>query len=484
MGERGAFAVTGIRVRLLLLVALATGPLFVFILYQGLEERRRAGVRERDEARRLVQLFAAEQRRVVSDARRLLSILAQGPTVQRAERDACAALFRSVLDESPGYANVILTNRDGGVAAAAHPAAVTPGQRSVLDAAAVSTFAVGPISLEESAAFPTFDVAHVVPSGGSGPALLLLATLDMEWVGREIAVVGLDARARVTLWDASGRVLLRHPDPEGFVGRDASTSEVWRAVRATGGEGTAEAEGGDGVRRLYGFTRLSAEAGGDGPVLALGVPTDVAFAALRRMERRNLLVLALVTALAGAVAALGGGRLARVFARMERMAARDALTGLANRRRLREAGEEEIRRGRRFGHPIAALMLDLDHFKQVNDRHGHGAGDDVLREVGRRIQSTVREIDISARYGGEEFAVLLPETTVETAREAAERIRRAVMDAPIDTRKGPLSVTLSAGVAAFDAGDGDLGTLLEAADGALYEAKAAGRNRVAVASAN
>jgi diguanylate cyclase (GGDEF)-like protein len=278
-------------------------------------------------------------------------------------------------------------------------------------------------------------------------------------------------------------MLLRHPDPEGFIGRDASTSEVWRAVQATRGEGTAEAEGGDGVRRLYGFTRLTGDVNGDGPVLALGVPTEVAFATLRRLERRNLLVLALVTVLAGGVAMLGGERLVRLFGGMQWMAERDALTGLVNRRRLRAAGEEERRRARRFGHPFAAVMLDLDHFKQVNDQHGHGTGDDVLREVARRIQSIVREIDVPARYGGEEFAVLLPETGLDTAREVAERIRRAVAGAPIGTRQGPLAVTLSAGVAVLDTQTGDLGTLLEAADAALYQAKAEGRNRVAVASA-
>ena len=470
---------SGIRARLLLLVALALGPLFLFILYQGLEERRRAGVREREEARRLVQLFAAEHRRVVSDAQRMLFLLAQGPTVQRAEREACAALFRNVVEASPGYANLVLTDHDGNIAAAARPGGIADEQRALLGAAHASTVAVGPIRLAGSASFPTFEVAREVPADGRGPERLLLATLDLGWVAREMAVAGLGELTRVTLWDASGRVLLRHPDPEGFVGRDASASEVWAAVQATHGEGTAEADGGDGVRRLYGFTRLTGNV--EGPVLALGVPTEVAFAPLRRLERRNLLLLALLTAVAAGVAVLGGERLVRLFVGMQTMAERDALTGLANRRRLRAAGEQEYRRARRSGHPIAALMLDLDHFKRVNDRHGHGAGDDVLREVARRIRATVREIDVPARYGGEEFAVLLPETGLATAREVAERIRLAVMDDPIETRKGPLAVTLSAGVAALDPHDGDLGSLLEAADGALYQAKAAGRNRVAVA---
>jgi diguanylate cyclase (GGDEF)-like protein len=312
-----------------------------------------------------------------------------------------------------------------------------------------------------------------------------MARQEIRWVASEFAVAGLDPLTRATLWDPAGRILFRHPDPEGFLGRDASTSEVWRAIRATGGEGTAEAEGGDGVRRLYGFTRLNGESEEQEIVISIGVPTDVAFAGLRRLERRNLIILSLVTVLGAVIAWLGGERLVELFGGMQRMAERDALTGLANRRRLLAFGQEESRRARRFGHPLAALMLDLDRFKQVNDRHGHGAGDDVLREVARRIQANVREIDLPARYGGEEFAVLLPETGLEMAREAAERIRLAVAGAPIPTRAGPLPVTLSAGVAAIerDGASGSLTSLLEAADAALYAAKAAGRNRVATAPA-
>ena len=168
---------------------------------------------------------------------------------------------------------------------------------------------------------------------------------------------------------------------------------------------------------------------------------------------------------------------------MQRLAERDALTGLPNRRRLVTAGQDEIRRALRLDHPLAALMLDIDHFKRVNDRHGHGAGDDVLREVARRIQDAVREIDLPARYGGEEFAVLLPDTRAAKAQEVAERIREVVGATPIDTRRGALSVTISAGVAVLDQDRGDLTTLLEAADGALYAAKEGGRNRVVAAQA-
>ena len=472
------------RARLLLLVGLAIGPLFVFTLSQGFEERRRAAVRERVDARRLVLLFAAQHGRVVADARRLLFVLAQAPVVQRGDAEACAGLFRDVLAASPQYENLLLAGANGVVFASAQPGNVDAEERALLARAAAATFAVGPIRLAGPATVPTFSVVHVVPHDPGAPRRVLVTRLVMSWVATEAAVAGLDALTRVTLWDASGRILLRHPDPEGILGRDASTSEVWQAVVASRGEGTAEAAGADGVRRLYGFARLPGEGGASDVFISLGVPTDVAFADLRRLERRNLFILAVVTALAAGVALLGGERLVRLFDRMQRMAERDALTGLPNRRRLFEVGQDEYRRARRYGHPLAAVMIDLDHFKAVNDHLGHGAGDDVLREVARLVQSTLRTTDLAARYGGEEFAMLLPETTLETAREAAERIRRTVGEAVIKTRRGPVKVTLSAGVAVLDEHTQALKPLLEAADAALYAAKGAGRNRVSTAPAS
>ncbi len=470
---------SGIRARLLLLIALAVGPLFVFTLYQGFEERRRAGVREREDARRLVLLFAAEHGRVVADARQLLFVLAQAPAVRRAEPEACAALFRDVFATSPHqYETLLLAGVDGAVVASAQPANIDAEDHALLAQAAAMTFAVGPIRLAGVAKVPSFTVVHTVPGDPGVPARVLVTRLAIRWVATAFAVAGLDALTRVTLWDASGRILLRYPDPEGIVGRDANRSELWQAIVASGGEGTAEAGGGDGVQRLYGFTKLPRGGSAGDVFLSLGVPTAVAFAEPRRLERRNLLLLAVVTALAAGVALFGAERLVLLFGRMQRMAERDALTGLPNRGRLLEVGQDECRRARRYGHPLAAVMIDLDHFKGVNDRLGHGAGDDVLREAARRLQSTLRATDLAARFGGEEFAVLLPETTLEMARKAAERIRLAVGEAPIKTRRGPVAVTLSAGVAVFDEHTLELKQLLEAADSALYASKAAGRNCV------
>lgn len=169
----------------------------------------------------------------------------------------------------------------------------------------------------------------------------------------------------------------------------------------------------------------------------------------------------------------------------------DALTGWHNRGYLETRLREELARCQRERYPLACLLLDVDHFKTVNDRYGHAAGDAVLREIARRIESRIRDSDISARYGGEEFVVLLPGTQLDAGRLLAERIRSAVSAAPIlvgDTEE-PVNVTVSIGIAEYRPGAAQEDPeragkrLVAEADVALYEAKAAGRNTVALAAA-
>lgn len=168
---------------------------------------------------------------------------------------------------------------------------------------------------------------------------------------------------------------------------------------------------------------------------------------------------------------------ARLFEAVEQMATTDELTQVNNRRHFFELGEKQFATARRYGPPMSALMLDIDHFKQVNDRYGHAAGDDVIRAVAARLQGVIRTMDIIGRYGGEEFALVLPETG-ETATVLGERLRTAIEDAPISTCEGEISVTISVGHALMDASDKELADTLNRADAALYEAKRQGRNRV------
>jgi diguanylate cyclase (GGDEF)-like protein/PAS domain S-box-containing protein len=156
----------------------------------------------------------------------------------------------------------------------------------------------------------------------------------------------------------------------------------------------------------------------------------------------------------------------------------DHLTGIANRRAFFEAVELELERCKRAPRPLSLVMLDVDHFKRVNDAHGHPAGDEVLRHLARWLLATFREVDVVARFGGEEFAVLLPSAGIEAAAAAAERFRQALEAHPVTVDGQLIACTVSAGVASQEDGLLGVDALLKRADQALYAAKAQGRNRV------
>jgi diguanylate cyclase (GGDEF)-like protein len=163
------------------------------------------------------------------------------------------------------------------------------------------------------------------------------------------------------------------------------------------------------------------------------------------------------------------------------MANVDPLTGIPNRQSVLTRVDEELARANRYRRPLAAIMVDLDLFKRLNDTYGHAAGDLVLHEVARRLAMSIRTVDTVGRFGGEEFLVVLPETDADSAASLAEKLRRAVASTPIRLQDGhEVTVTLSAGVAG---GAGDVllaDTLVRNADAALYSAKALGRDNVYV----
>ena len=166
--------------------------------------------------------------------------------------------------------------------------------------------------------------------------------------------------------------------------------------------------------------------------------------------------------------------------RVEELARTDFLTALLNRRAFYGAGEEALQAAARSGGPVAVLMLDIDHFKAVNDRYGHAGGDAVIRAVADLIRSQARSRDIAGRMGGEEFAVILPETTLDDAKALAERMREAAETLAVPFEDSALHFTVSIGVAVFAVENVD--ALLDRADRALYDAKRAGRNRVTCAA--
>jgi diguanylate cyclase (GGDEF)-like protein/PAS domain S-box-containing protein len=222
-------------------------------------------------------------------------------------------------------------------------------------------------------------------------------------------------------------------------------------------------------------------------LLAEGRPVSGFEASVRAPDgtRRDLLISA---------ASVDGGGVASVVisgvditerkaaeARLERLARTDALTGVANRSHLFACATAEIRRAARYRRPLSVLMVDLDHFKRVNDEFGHAVGDAVLAEFAQFCVRLLRADDVIARYGGEEFVALLPETDGQGALAVAERLREAAAQIRIAPAPASRRVTVSIGVASLLPGEAAIETVLARADEALYDAKAAGRDRIVMA---
>jgi diguanylate cyclase (GGDEF)-like protein len=172
----------------------------------------------------------------------------------------------------------------------------------------------------------------------------------------------------------------------------------------------------------------------------------------------------------------------KLYDRIQKLAITDGLTGVYVRHHLVERMEGEMDRSKRFGLKLSFLMIDIDHFKQFNDEFGHLVGDVVLKQVAQTIKKNIREVDFVGRYGGEEFGVALIETDEGTAFLVAERIRRSIAEKVFEAFEEKLSVNVSIGCATLSPSVGTVFSLVEAADGALYQAKRLGRNRVCVAN--
>lgn len=171
---------------------------------------------------------------------------------------------------------------------------------------------------------------------------------------------------------------------------------------------------------------------------------------------------------------------ARLFQEVQSLALTDPLTGLHNRRSIFELGRVEFSRAQRMEREFSCMMLDLDHFKEINDTYGHPAGDQVLKEFANRCKCSVREIDLVGRYGGEELIILLPETDRKLSMQVAERLRESIASTPIKFDGQEINLTVSIGVATKDENTVHLETLIARADQAMYIAKHKGRNRVAM----
>lgn len=315
-----------------------------------------------------------------------------------------------------------------------------------------------------------------------GDILLLSAAIDSLSLERLYDAGRPRPHGSIALLHRDGTILVHAPIDQRLIGLSVADSKQWQILKAHPRDGVRLDQSlVDGTPKLAAYVALD-----DFPlVVVVTASLEDILAQWQKFLGVVLKIGVLLTAVVLLLAhhlILRVGELSVTRNELEKMAQTDPLTGLFNRRHFWIRGAAEIARISRYARPLSALAIDLDHFKQINDRYGHSAGDEALRWFAKTLGGSLRQADIAARLGGEEFSVLLPETTLDNAERLAERIRLALAATPVTAGDETFSITASIGVA----GTGDTKTTLESllarADQALYQAKNGGRNRTVVAA--
>lgn len=314
---------------------------------------------------------------------------------------------------------------------------------------------------------------------GTFAGIVLLA-VNLEYFHDLFAGLSMGPHGSVSLIGKDGVMLMRQPYDVHIIGRNISQASTFRRF-ISGKEGSfSDTASIDGVRRLYTFKNFP-----DLPLIIMvaGAEQDIYAAWRRRALTIGSLMLVFGFGFVALSALLGSQlrRRMRAESELQLLARTDGLTGLNNRRTLGEILEQEWRRAKRTRSVFSLLFIDIDRFKAYNDTYGHQAGDDALAAVARCIGDHIRRpADSAARYGGEEFIVVLPDTPASGATGIAEKIRSAISELGIEHAGSEYGrVTASIGTASWDPEqDSDVTAVIKAADEALYDAKATGRNKV------
>jgi diguanylate cyclase (GGDEF)-like protein len=520
------------RARILALVILAALPALILTVYSAIERRGSEERQARAELVRLVRLAAMQQWQVVEGARQMMVASSQILLTLLEDKQRCTQYFASLLAQNRNsYHSMGLFGENGELFcnAATWRDKVYGGDRLYFRLAReTGRFAVGEYQIGRITGQAGINFGFPVRDADNKVRAVAFAGLDLENLARMAEATPLPPEGILSVIDVKGTVLSRKPALKEHVGQKLWNPQVIESILA-GSEGVLEAKGEDGVDWLLAHQVVYKNPDGAFPLRVLvTVPLSRVFAEANRAMVRDLLGITLATlfllvaawfgaewfmlrkfrALLRAADRMRGGdlkartgirygeeelsQLAEAFddmadalqqreQRLQEQAISDSLTGLYNRRYLNEFLPRELARSGRNATPVAVLMIDLDHFKRVNDSFGHEAGDIVLIAVGNLLKGKVRGSDIACRYGGEEFALILPETGAEAAARRAEDIRVAISALEVSHAGKPVGkIAASFGIALFPDHAQDTDGLLREADIALYAAKGAGRNRVVV----
>jgi diguanylate cyclase (GGDEF)-like protein len=377
----------------------------------------------------------------------------------------------------------------------------------------------------------------VIDASGKITAVAFVA-MNLDRLNVIAAATPLPENGILTVLDGTGIILARHPARSGVVGQKLAAVRV-RELVLSGTDGIFEEQGVDGIRKLFAYQAVTANPDGTVPIrVMVSLPLEAVFADANRGLAHTLVGLLAATLLVLAAARYGAERLIlrsirRLLDTADRVRAgdltartgfhqrrdelsqlglaldemaqalqqrekelkqamqdlreqsiTDPLTGLYNRRYLLELLPRELVRAGRNGTHIAVIMVDVDHFKRINDSFGHDAGDLALRAIGPLLKQSIRRSDIACRFGGEEFLLILPEATSEGAARRAEAIRAAIkLLNLIHLGRALGAITASLGVALYPDHASDADALLRSADESLYKAKDGGRDRVVISAA-
>jgi diguanylate cyclase (GGDEF)-like protein len=520
------------RARILLLVILAALPALILTVYSAVERRGQEERQARAELTRLVRLAAMQQWQVVESARQMMVASSQILLTLLEDKERCTRYFANLLAQNrDSYHSMGLFAENGELFcnAATWRDHIYGGDRLYFRLAKeTGEFAVGAYQIGRVTAEAGINFGYPVRDAQNKVHAVAFAGLDLENLARMAEATPLPAEGILSVIDVKGTVLARKPPLKERVGQRLWNPQVIESILA-GSEGVMEARGEDGVEWLLAHRVVYRNPDGAFPLRVLvTVPMSQVFAEANRALVRDLLGISLATlfllvgawfgaewlmlrkfrALLRAAERMRGGdlnartgirygeeelsQLAQAFddmadalqqreQKLQEQAISDPLTGLYNRRYLSEFLPRELARSGRSETSVAAILIDLDHFKRVNDSFGHEAGDMVLMAVGSLLKGNVRGSDIASRYGGEEFALILPETDMDAAVRRAEDIRLEISGLELSHAGKSLGkVTASFGIAMFPAHAQDTDALLRVADVALYAAKGAGRNRVIV----
>jgi diguanylate cyclase (GGDEF)-like protein len=520
------------RARILVLVILAALPALILTVYSAIERRGSEERQARAELSRLVRLAALQQWQVVESARQMMVASGQVLLTLLQDKPRCTKYFASLLAQNrDSYHSMGLFTENGELFCNAETwrDKVYGGDRLYFRLAReTGQFAVGEYQVGRVTGQAGINFGFPVRDEQNKVRAVAFAGLDLKDLARMADATPLPPEGILSVIDVKGTVLARKPALSERVGQRLWNPQVIESILA-GSEGLLEATGEDGVEWLLAHQVVYRNPDGAFPLRVLvTVPLSGVFAEANRALVRDLLGITLATlfllvavwfgaewfmlrkfrALLRAAERMRSGdldartgivrgeeelsQLAHAFDDMARalqkreqklqeQAISDPLTGLYNRRYLSEFLPRELSRSGRSSTPVAVMLIDLDHFKRVNDSFGHEAGDIVLTAVGKLLKGKVRGSDIACRYGGEEFALILPETDTDSAARRAEDIRLAIAALRLSHAGKPLGrITASFGIALFPDHAPDTDGLLRAADVALYAAKGAGRNRVIV----